>query len=707
MTPREAAAAAKSFALCLQDDDFDRIYDAIETLKAAGPAGFPILIRAFDHHDPEVRALASVALGEFPSAVPLLRDILRKSLKNESASLARASATQALRDLGPDAIEAVPELLAAARFNNNLGGLDAEWALEAIGPGVIPHLFDALTSGERMVKERAIHILSGLDSVQCDTLLRFLIPMFTEELLYVANLNVTSFVVGADGTVLDTISHSDACNVFHAIIRALEHMGKQAKPSVHVLLEALTHHDPMVRRFSLDVFAAMGRAANDAMPNVIHLLHDPEWLVREAAVRAISKISSDPTASIRAMIEALSADDLEVRRDAFAALGYKQPEAIHAVPYLHPMVDALKRDDNEQCYAYIRYLGTFPPDNLEIVVPAIVEMLHDPDRVVRTAVYEVLGAIGIAAKAAIPELFDGLLDVDLSVRDAAARAYGKFGVAAVPTLIGWLRFSDGPAEALVEIGPDAVRELVEAFHVPQHDVRERISIILGRIGPAAVQELIGALSDPSELVSSAAGDALKYIGAASIQPLMTLVKNGTSQAKSRAADVLKLIDESTASEVIRLIEAEAHATIQDQANRATQELEGIEVMGDEAVLAEKALDTFRRIGEVCKVRKTNRFTFKDMQLQLGLRDTTIQERINKIGKLFRKYFKKFEYHIDIPLDTDDKFAKEHKLFDRGKGKRESTICEPLGWRAWELACQFLERRETAEAVMRRVKRHNS
>ncbi len=111
MTPREAAASAKSFALCLENDDFDRIYDAIQTLKAAGPPGFPILIRAFDHHDPEVRALASVALGEFPSAIPLLRDVLKKSLKNESSSLVRAGAMQALRDLGPDAIEAVPELL--------------------------------------------------------------------------------------------------------------------------------------------------------------------------------------------------------------------------------------------------------------------------------------------------------------------------------------------------------------------------------------------------------------------------------------------------------------------------------------------------------------------------------------------------------------------------------------------------------------------
>jgi HEAT repeat protein len=704
MTPREAAAAAKSFALCLQDDDFDRIYDAIETLKAAGPAGFPILIRAFDHHDPEVRALASVALGEFPSAVPLLRDILRKSLKNESASLVRAGATKALKNLGPDAIEAVPELLAAARFNNNLGGLDAEWALEAIGPGVIPYLFDALTSGERMVQERAIHILSSLDSVQCNTLLRFLIPMLNEELRYVASLNVTSSVMGADGAALDTISHSDACNVFHAIIRALEHMGEQAKPSVHVLLEALTHQDPMVRRFSLDVFAAMGQAANDAMPNVIHLLHDPEWLVREAAVRAISEISSDPIAVIRAMIEALSGDDLDVRRDAVAALGYKKPEAIHAVHYLHPMVDALKRPDDEQYYAYIQYLGTVTPEHLEGVVPAIVEMLHDPDRVVRRAVYEVLGAIGIAAKAAIPELFDGLLDVDLSVRNAAARAYGKFGVAAVPTLIGWLRFSDGPAEALVEIGPDAVPALVEAFHVPQHDVRERISIILGRIGPAAVQELIGALSDPSELVSSAAGDALKYIGAASIQPLITLIKNGTSQAKSRAADVLKLIDESTVSEVVRLIQAEADAAIQARANRAKQELKGIEVMGDEALGLKEALGYFRRIGENCKARGVDTFSFKKIAKTMkDIEEGTLRNRIDAVSDFFHNYFRAREG--EILLDDKKGTDERRQVFDRNERIRP-RICHPWGWRAWELTCQFLERQKERDAANERARRQS-
>jgi HEAT repeat protein len=561
MTPREAAAAAKSFTLCLRDDDFDRIYDAIQRLKAAGPASFPILTRAFEHHDPEVRGLAAVALGEFPAAVPLLRDILRQSLKNESASLVRAGAMQALTKVGPAAIEAIPELLAAARFNNNLGGLDAEWALEAIGPEVIPYLFDALTSGERMVQARAIDILSRLDSVQCDMLLRFLIPMLTEELLYVANLNVTSFVVGADGTALDTISHSDACNVFHAIIHALERMGEQAKPSVHVLVEALAHQDPMVRRLSLDVFASMGRAASGAMPNLIHMLHDPEWLVRDAAVRAISAISSDTTAVIRAMMEALSGDDLEVRRDAVAALGYKQPEAIHAVPYLHPMVDALKRQDHDQYYAYIRLLGTFTPENLESAVPAFVEMLDDPDDVVRRAVCEVLGAISIAAKDAIPKLFDALLDVDPSVSNAAARAYGRIGVVAVPTLLSWLKFSERVEEPLVEIGPAAIPALVVAFQFPQRDYRERLSRILGRIGPEAIPALVVALRDKDELVCEAVGESLRLIGAASISALMDIMRtDDDDDMRLKAEHVLREIDANAATSVIRLLRDEAKAS---------------------------------------------------------------------------------------------------------------------------------------------------
>jgi HEAT repeats len=377
--------------------------------------------------------------------------------------------------------------------------------------------------------------------------------------------------------------------------------------------------------------------------------------------------------------------------------------------YLHPMVTALKHNDNDMYWKHVDYLGTLTPENAEIAVPALIGMLRDRDDDVRKAVCEVLGAIGIAAKAAIPQLFDALLDVDPSVRDAAARAYGKIGVAAVPPLLSWLRFSERAEDALVEIGPVAIPALIEAFHVPQRDYRERLARILGGIGPAAIPALIVGLRNRDNLVCEAAGDALRLIGAPSISALVEIMRTDDVETRLKAETVLKTIDETAAAAVIQLLkdEEEAAAALRERQGQAGSELEGIEVMGDEAVLQLKPLDTFRQIGQICRQRGNDTFTFTEMVRQLGLPDSTIQEHINSIGELFRKYFKKFEFRIDIPLDTEKKAAKEHKLFDRGKGKHGSTICHPLGWRAWALACQFLERRESAETAMRRAKRQNS
>jgi hypothetical protein len=71
-------------------------------------------------------------------------------------------------------------------------------------------------------------------------------------------------------------------------------------------------------------------------------------------------------------------------------------------------------------------------------VPALIDMLQNPDPAVRKKAIEVLGRMGEDAAPAVPALTALLNDPDLAVRKAAARTLGQIGPeaqAAVPALM--------------------------------------------------------------------------------------------------------------------------------------------------------------------------------------------------------------------------------------------------------------------------------
>ncbi len=177
---------------------------------------------------------------------------------------------------------------------------------------------------------------------------------------------------------------------------------------------------------------------------------------------------------------------------------------------------------------------------------------------VRAECAGVLGALGPAAREAMPALFDALADPSEAVRAASARALARIETREndVPRLVAALGSEDGyvvafaawslgnlggaaagavpdlvralarddtnavVAGALARIGPaaaGAVPALVEALRSDDADRRWRAARTLGRIGPpaeAAVGALTTALGDPNGAVRQHAARALGRIGRA-------------------------------------------------------------------------------------------------------------------------------------------------------------------------------------------------
>jgi HEAT repeat protein len=99
----------------------------------------------------------------------------------------------------------------------------------------------------------------------------------------------------------------------------------------------------------------------------------------------------------------------------------------------------------------------------EPAVPALVELLRDPDPRYRRAAASTLWGLGLKGKAAVPQLADALSDPDPEVRGAAAlalHAMGREARAAVPALIAAIRDQDRNVrvwaiKSLGAIGPEA------------------------------------------------------------------------------------------------------------------------------------------------------------------------------------------------------------------------------------------------------------
>jgi HEAT repeat protein/predicted Ser/Thr protein kinase len=233
-------------------------------------------------------------------------------------------------------------------------------------------------------------------------------------------------------------------------------------------------------------------------------------------------------------------------------------------------------------------------------VSALAGQLQDPEPAVRGRAAQELGAIGSAAKEAVPALLRALEDGDLAVADAAAEAVHKITgrtptrrrtappapVPAVIPLMDSLRSTDSFARwraalALGEIGAEAAAAttlLVETLDDADDNVRWAAATALGKIGPAAraavpaltaalgdredevihkhaaaalgrlgaaardaVPGLIGALRDPDTTVRDEVVDALVKIGPAAVPALMEALKDDDERVRFEAADTLMKI----------------------------------------------------------------------------------------------------------------------------------------------------------------------
>lgn len=224
-------------------------------------------------------------------------------------------------------------------------------------------------------------------------------------------------IVRNDDRWLDDLQSRSPKDVENATAE-LEQRGTAALPLLRKTLQDIAA-PPERRKAALKGAALLGERAAEAIPDVAEVLQDPDY-APEAAL-ALSFMGS---AAVPPLREAIQSDDPIVRREALRAMGK------------------------------LRERASIDP---QIVIPALLRALQDPDATVRNVAVTYLGIVRDNPQPEVAGLIKALTDENSEVRQAAAVALAEYGTLAEPAIPALKKAANDPDE---EVRREAGRTLV-------------------------------------------------------------------------------------------------------------------------------------------------------------------------------------------------------------------------------------------------------
>jgi HEAT repeat protein len=197
-----------------------------------------------------------------------------------------------------------------------------------------------------------------------------------------------------------------------AIVETLRRLGPGAAPAVPRLLDLAAKNGGAQRATVLPALAAIGHDASAGLPMIRACVKDPAPELRASAGRTLAAVDPDEAEVLSNLLTLLRDTSGMVRSATAPELGKLGPRAEAAIPGLIAMLDR----DNERALA-LAALKSIKVRN----IPDLLKLLTAREPKVRVFACESLGALGPAAKEAIPQLRD-LLSTSAPVADAARKA---------------------------------------------------------------------------------------------------------------------------------------------------------------------------------------------------------------------------------------------------------------------------------------------
>ncbi|MEQ8787746.1 MAG: hypothetical protein RIC55_15690 [Pirellulaceae bacterium] len=344
----------------------------------------------------------------------------------------RAEAIDALRQLGPRAVEAIPPL--TELLESELLSADAFYALQSMGPAAAPmatRLAELLSSEQHFDDAAATLASIGPKA-------RSAVPALLAQL--------------HDARHIGPATH------------ALRAVGASAEQVLPLLYQHL--RDPHT---CCEAAAALGIFGDrSAIPELKRLLEGKDVAVQIMAVSSLGALKAEASLVADAIIPFLTGDTEELRFAAVNAFGASEAADEVAVPLL---MDRIADDSMRVRFAAAYWLGTYERQAAP-AVPALTAALYDPDNC--SAAANALGRLGPVAASAVPALVE--MARSGSNRPTLKRQYH------------YLRRIDAirALGSLGDVAAEAAPALIELYggHV---DLRPHIATALWEIDPESAQ----------------------------------------------------------------------------------------------------------------------------------------------------------------------------------------------------------------------------
>jgi len=481
---------------------------ALVKVSADPRKAVPLLVAAVKDDSEPIRHAAINAIGgsralRRPAVLPLA------ALLQDGNIAVRQRAAHALGRLGPDAAEALPALLSAARAADG-DPVFAE-ALAQIGPAALPALLTALKESDAENSAWILRTLRGFGAPAVPVLVEALQqPNPATRASAAAALGAMGRDASAAIRPLFSLATTGDAATQAAVLRALTALRAEPAQLKPTLREAMKSPAPELRKAAAAGLASLGETASIGVDGLLEMLGAPEPASRSAAVQALGQMGPKAAPAVPALLAQL--DDLTLQMAVMDTLGQIGAAAAPAVPRLVALGE--KGGDDVKAAALRTFAGIGRA--AAPALPQIYARLRDPSRDVRAPAILALEAVESDEGKIIPILNAAVNDESGRIRRPAAQSLARFGErarSAVPGLVAMLERENERAaalDALKAIRGGTVPDWLKALAVKDPKVRVFACESLAALGPGAkdasprLRELLDGQPPPVQEAARAA-----------------------------------------------------------------------------------------------------------------------------------------------------------------------------------------------------------
>ena len=380
-----------------------------------------------------------------------------------------------------------------------------------------------------------------------------------------------------DGLIKSLQSRSSSTRAAAAL--ALGWMEEKPLPAISELAWAISDSDADVRTNSADALVKIGDAAKADVLAALKESDDTEF--PEVAIELLGRLGNPSPEAMERIQSALKSNHDESRAAAVSALfmvnGAQQNGA--------------KQNGDKQNIDLLRQALT---DESEIVrdvalvelrrgklqnasvLPVLQKLLANEKSDTAKTAARALGAIGPAAKSAVPDLIDQLI-YDSQAESEFARAIVRIGPSSVRALLG----ADGKGESgdqqiavcLAKIGPRAMPELIAALKDHSDNIRFRAINSLGQMAELSsdgFDALAQQLPDSNPEIRAAAAQAIgtarkQLVGSKTAFDKLAALSTSDAVPAVRKNALLAMSAAANNDQRIKLLENSIRAALKDSA----------------------------------------------------------------------------------------------------------------------------------------------